>query len=205
MRSLIGAVFLVALIAVGLLFLHDHDPSAAAAPRTPSAPAPSPTIAQGPAEGTPSVAPTSSAPPASAAGDAQVDAAGTPLLPAATSSPRAGKQSARFKTAAATATAFMRAFARPAPPLDQSAWWAKVEVFMSPLAAADYQDTDPAAVPFDRVTGRAAVMPTDAPSDLLTAVKVPTDAGDYIVELQTTETGMQVTRAVPPSAGTAPQ
>lgn len=93
----------------------------------------------------------------------------------------------------------MTAFARPTGAVDDAAWWAKVSAFMTAQAAADYEGIDPAQVPFTRLTGPAVVVPTDAPADLLTAVRVPTDVGDYVVELTTTEAGLQISRVVPPT------
>lgn len=93
----------------------------------------------------------------------------------------------------------MEAFARPAGDVDEAAWWDPVRSFMTAQAATDYEGIDPAQVPFSRVTGSPAVIATDAPTALLTAVLVPTDAGDYIVELTSTEQGLKVSRVVPPA------
>jgi hypothetical protein len=95
----------------------------------------------------------------------------------------------------------MAAYARPPQPVPDTAWWARVRPLLSPRVQDDYQGVDPALVPFTQVTGPPAVLPTDAPADLLTQVLVPTDAGRYLVELERAETGWLVT-AVLPATGT---
>lgn len=91
----------------------------------------------------------------------------------------------------------MHAFARPATAADRATRWNRVQALLSPRAVPDYTDTDPANVPFTRVTGAAAVMPSTAPPDLLTVVRVPTDQGPYRVELERLATGWFVTLARP--------
>lgn len=128
---------------------------------------------------------------------------GSPLPSTAVAKPRGQSEAARFARAARTATAFMKAFARPSTEISDAAWWSQVKPYLSAQAAADYEGTDPRSVPFTRITSPVFVIPTDAPADLLTAVRVPTDAGNYVVELRTTATGMEVARTVPPTDGGA--
>jgi hypothetical protein len=80
-------------------------------------------------------------------------------------------------------------------------WWAGVKSFLSPQAAADYEGVDPTAVPYTKIIGPAVVVPLEGPTDLITAVQIPTDAGIYMVYLETTETGLWVTRLQPPQQG----
>lgn len=91
-----------------------------------------------------------------------------------------------------TASEFMTAFARPAPGTDSGRWWSQVEPFMAQRSAAVYAGTDPQQVPFTQVTGPAQVVPTPAPAHLLRQVRVPTDAGSYLVGLETDETGIHI-------------
>lgn len=202
MRRLLGPALLLALAAISLLFLQHRDHPAAAGPVAPS----STSTSVSPAPNLPPVTVTPSTPsttvnssPSSSIAEGEPD--GTPVPSSAVAAAHGPAEAARFKLATSTATAFMTAFARPSATVDQAAWWTKVRSFMTDQAAADYEGTDPAQVPYARVTGASAVIPTDAPTDLLTAVRVPTDAGDYIVELPTSDHGMQVSRVVPPSAG----
>lgn len=96
---------------------------------------------------------------------------------------------ARYEAAAAE---FMKAFARPEPGTDPSQWWSQVGPLMAPRAAEVYASTDPQQVPFSEVTGPPQVVPTPAPAHLLRQVRVPTDAGTYLVGLETDETGIHV-------------
>jgi hypothetical protein len=125
--------------------------------------------------------------------------AGTPLPATGTVAAGSAEQSAAWAPAAARAVGFMHAFARPPAGVNASAWWARVVSYLSPAAAADYAGTDPANVPFTAVTGPATVVPVEAPTELVIVVRVPTDAGDYLVDIQTTPTGLWVTRATPAS------
>lgn len=209
MRRILGSVVLLVLAAISLLFLQNRSHPADA----PVAPSPSSTTtAPAPANPTPTlpgpVVPATSppAPATSAAVPAPPGAEpdGTTVAPAATAAPRNKPEAATFKAAASTATAFMKAFARPGGAVDEAAWWNAVRSFMTDQAATDYEGVDPAQVPFSRVTGAPAVIPTDAPAALLTAVRVPTDAGDYVVELTSTEQGLKVSRVVPPVRGQGP-
>ncbi|MDN5798116.1 MAG: hypothetical protein L0H79_20545 [Intrasporangium sp.] len=203
MRRLLGPALLLLLAAVSLLFLQHRDhPAAATAPSTSTSTStsvpPAPTLPPATVtQSTPST--TSDSSPSSSIAEVEPD--GTPVPPSASAAAHGPAEAARFKLATSTATAFMTAFARPSAAVDQVAWWTKVRSFMTDQAAADYEGTDPAQVPYARITGAAAVIPTDAPTDLLTAVRVPTDVGDYIVEFTTGDHGMQVSRVVPPSAG----
>lgn len=202
MRKIIGPVILVALAAASLLFLQHRDPShSGGAVTSPSVTAPAPSRTLPPPPATPPATQTT-APPTVSPADPEPD--GSPLPSTAVAKPRGQAQAARFARAMRTATAFMKAFARPSTQTGDATWWSQVKPYLSAQAAADYEGTDPRSVPFTRITGPVSVIPTDAPADLLTAVRVPTDAGDYVVELRTTATGMEVARAVPPTDGGAP-
>ena len=89
----------------------------------------------------------------------------------------------------------MTVFARPATSVSADQWWGSVRPHLTEAAANDYSDTDPQQVPFAQVTGAASVIPTDAPSSVLVAIRVPTNVGDYRVELQTDADGIRVARA----------
>lgn len=102
------------------------------------------------------------------------------------------------------AVAFMAAFARPTSSVTEEQWWSKVSAHLSEAAAADYSGTDPQLVPFARVTGPPVIIPTDAPTGLLVAVRISTDAGPYRVEMQSGPEGIRVTRAIPEPATEAP-
>jgi hypothetical protein len=56
-----------------------------------------------------------------------------------------------------------------------------LQPYLSVLAARDYASTDPANVPGTTVTGTAQVLST--PSDRIARVQIPTDAGEYVVNL----------------------
>lgn len=214
MRKLIGPAILVLLAAASLFFLQHHGRQDHQ--RTPGAtatqPASSISTTPPPSSPAPPAAPRSSAPsPARLTdpgpGGVQRDDIGdepqwTPVEPAATARPRDKTQAARFRQAVRAAARFMKAFARPPSSTSASAWWAGVKPLLSPRVLADYEGTSPMNVPFVRVTGSAVVIPSDAPADLLTVVRVPTDAGAYRVELERLPQGWFVTRAQPaPSPG----
>ena len=96
------------------------------------------------------------------------------------------------------ATRFMQAFARPGAGKEVS-WWAKVKPLLTSQAALDYEGTDPAGVPFTKVTGQPMLvpMPADSPTDLVAMVAVPTDVGVYTVHVRTMAP-YPVTRITPP-------
>ncbi len=101
-------------------------------------------------------------------------------------------------SAAAAAERAMRSFARPR--LDAARWWAQLEPLLSPAAALAYQGTDPANVPARKVTGKPVLV--DESSAYLARVKVPTDAGRYVVLLAREGAGEPwlVERITPPAA-----
>jgi len=208
-RRYIGSLVLAALSLISLWFLlhrgedrgsHTAQPSAAVASVTSSP-------AQSLASLTPPPPPPSTLPPSTSTSGTSstlspvepVEPEGTPVNPAAPATPASPAQAAQWSHAVARATSFMRAFARPPSSVDAATWWAGVKPYFSEQAAQDYADTDPSNVPFTTVTGPAAVVPTGAPDFLVIAVRVPTNVGDYLVELRTTDTGQWVTRATPPT------
>lgn len=92
----------------------------------------------------------------------------------------------------------MQAFARPT--LEHDRWWAELAPLLSADARHAYQGTDPAEVPARAVTGRPVL--TDEASPYLAPVRVPTDAGRYLVLLSRTGRGEPwlVERITPPTA-----
>jgi hypothetical protein len=99
--------------------------------------------------------------------------------------------------AARTAVAFMTAFARPARG-SAAGWWRTVAPYLTAQAREDYRGVDPASVPFTRVTGPATVLPPEEESHLVVLLKVPTDAGVYVVHLVPAGAGWAVSRLTPP-------
>lgn len=127
------------------------------------------------------------------AGDpAPVETTRSPDEVGTTVSPRDDEHARELERYEDAAEAFMKAFARPDPSTDAASWWAKVEPLMAERTAADYALTDPQQVPFTEVTGPALSVPTPAPTHLLRQVRVPTDAGSYLVGLETDEHGIHV-------------
>lgn len=103
--------------------------------------------------------------------------------------------------ATTTATGVMTIFVDHSE--DEAAWWAELETMFSPLAAADYADTDPAQVPARQITGPAELV--EESSVFLATVDVPTDVGAYQVLLSRTGDGQSwlVERLTPPDAVSA--
>lgn len=214
MRKLIGPAVLVLLAAVSLFFLQHHPQQnpqrttdAASSPAT-GPPAVSALTPTPPSSPLPSSPPPSSTPPlptrpTDAGQDTGVgaDPKWTPVGPTASVSPRDKAQASRFTRAERVATKFMTAFARPPATASPKSWWSGVKPLLSLRSVDDYAGTDPSSVPFTRVTGLVVVVPSDAPSDLVTVVRVPTDAGAYLVEVEHTAAGWFVLRATPVGAG----
>lgn len=80
------------------------------------------------------------------------------------------------------AAATMNAFARPPAGTDEASWWAKFSANLTDEARRDFEGTDPQNVPFTKVTGPAKILDEDGSWHLL--VEVPTDAGDFQVEVE---------------------
>lgn len=203
MRKLAGPLLLI--VSAGLcLFFLAHHPSSTSPARTTTAAAAPPVVRT--TETAPPSAPTPApaSPPATRPhgrstdpGNGQDGDMGRPVPADAAATPGTRADAARFADTQRRAVAFMHAFARPATAAARAAWWTRVRALLSPRAVPDYTDTDPANVPFTHVTGTAAVMPSTAPPDLLTVVRVPTDHGPYRVELEHLPTGWFVTLARP--------
>jgi hypothetical protein len=98
-------------------------------------------------------------------------------------------------TPAAAAAGFVAAFTDHQEPTD--VWESTYSAYLTPQAKTAYQGTDRTQVPGTRVTGKAAVVAgvsaapvpgaadDDGDTDPVPAiVTVPTDAGDYTVNLQ---------------------
>jgi len=203
MRKLAGPLILIVSAGLCLVLLAHHPPSRSPVPTATAAAAPPvviPTETAPPSAPTPAPAsPTATRPRGSSVdpGNGQDADTGRPVPAGAAATPRTRADAVRFADAERRAVAFMHAFARPATPAARATWWIRVQPLLSPRAVPDYTDTDPASVPFTRVTGAAAVMPSTAPPDLLTLVRVPTDQGPYRVELERLATGWFVTRVRP--------
>ncbi|MDN5780325.1 MAG: hypothetical protein L0H96_25980 [Humibacillus sp.] len=90
-----------------------------------------------------------------------------------------GQQVARTTAAAAAATRFMQAFARP--DLSKEAWWARIGPLLTASAQQNMFGTDPARVPVTKLTGPSVALP-NAEKDAR-IVTVPTDIGDYTLFL----------------------
>lgn len=138
-----------------------------------------------------------------AAEELLVEPSGEPIATDAPAPPRDKRQAAQYEEYESVATDVMTAFARP-PESERAIWWDNVAPYLSERSRDDYQRVDPATVPFTTLAGPALVVPTDAPSDLLMVVLVPTDAGDYRVEMETDSAGIHVTRIVPPAELSSP-
>lgn len=117
--------------------------------------------------------------------------------PSAPAVPRDRVQASEFEEYEASAVGFMSAFARPGAGTSADTWWAAVVPYLTEEAAKDYEGVDPRNVPFTHVGERATIVPTGAPTALLTAARVETDAGPYLVEMTTGPDGVQVMRATP--------
>lgn len=211
MRRLIGPVILAILIAASLWFLQSGPENPTS--QTPPSPAPAATSPLAPASmsATPPATPntpsssqtaTSMTTPTISAAQPAPEGEGTQIGGSATVTPRDSAQAHLLAGYEKAAGAFMSAFARPITSVSADQWWSAVRPHLTATAAADYSGTDPQQVPFTRVTGPPSIIPTDAPTSVLVAVRVPTDAGTYRVELQTDADGIHVARAFPEEAGT---
>jgi|GEM_PF-5887307 hypothetical protein len=86
---------------------------------------------------------------------------------------------------------FAAAFARPAGRTDYRAWWRSVAAMMTDDAAADFMGTDPSQVPYTKVTGPISLIGGgDDEAYWLQRVKVPTDAGVYVLQVQLVTPGL---------------
>jgi len=148
-----------------------------AGPAMPAGPAPSPTAA-----GTPATH--------SAGDNPQAPPTRTPI-PNPTWGP-VDRQTAR-----ATAMAAMKDFARP--DADPREWANDFARWLTPQATSDYSAVDPANIPVRSVTGEA-VLHTDPGNGFGTEATVPTDIGDYTVQLlrQDQDAPWKVHRLIPP-------
>ncbi|WP_347350357.1 hypothetical protein [Intrasporangium sp.] len=209
-------LIVLALLAAGAAMLWPHPdhtsptPPAAHAGASSTAPNPAATAPR-PGDGSvtppaaPSLSPSVSTPgsaldPARRAPGAPMDAGpadpAEPLAPP-TIAARPGSTAAR--AAVERATRFVRAYARPTQATPAAAWWAAVTPHLSPQAVEDYRGTDPATVPWDRVTGPGRLVPLGNGTEAVLAVAVPTDAGPVTVHLVPGPArGWVVTRAVLP-------
>jgi hypothetical protein len=90
----------------------------------------------------------------------------------------------------------MTAFVDRTLPYDQ--WWAQLAPYLSASALVAYEYTDPTNVPASAVTGDPLVVA--APDGTTLSVLVPTDQGQYRVELerQSDQAAWAVSRFTPP-------
>lgn len=201
MRKVLGPALLAVLALISLLFLqHQKRPEQAATPATTTvtSAAASATTATGAPTTPTGTAPTTTDGPADGIDDGEVE--GTPVPSTAVPAPDGTAQATQWADATRLAAAFMTAFARPGSSSTAQAWWAKVKPYLTPQAATDYDGTDPANVPFTAVTGAGVIVPLDAADSSVLAVRIPTDAGPYLVEVISTPDGLRVTRATPEAA-----
>ena len=108
-----------------------------------------------------------------------------------------GDVDARRKARLDLAADAARAFARPSPATTQQQWWARLRPLIATSAVENFEHVDAQRVPFTKITARPRLEPTAAPETLLTLVRVPTDAGDYAVEVEDAEDGLGVTAIYP--------
>lgn len=103
----------------------------------------------------------------------------------------------------AAARTFMQTFARPPAAVPAEQWWQKVKPLLSAQAAQDYQGTDPANVPFTRITADPELVPAagSAQGSGLTVARVETDTGTYLVVMTKENGTILVVSATPQSAG----
>lgn len=190
------AIVGIALIAVGVISGRTH--TLAGAVSSTSTPARATTTAR-PSPGTPPEA-TLAAPARSTTSTSSEPDDDSLLVP--TADPTLPATTPNQQAAVKAAATFMTLFARPAAGTTTTAWWVKVKPLLSAQAAADYAGTDPANVPYTRVTGPAQLAPvgTDTAGGLVVFVAVPTDTGRYLVHLQPAGSGTWVvTRLTPPT------
>ena len=91
----------------------------------------------------------------------------------------------------AFAARFAAAFARPSGRADYRAWWRSVASMMTDSAANDFMGTDPSEVPYTKVTGPITLLGGgDQEAYWLQRVRVPTDAGVYVLQVQLVTPGL---------------
>ncbi|MBO1741026.1 hypothetical protein [Leifsonia sp. TF02-11] len=95
------------------------------------------------------------------------------------------------------AVAFMQAFV--ATSRSPNEWFDGIAPYLSSYARTAYADTDPNLIPARHVIGPAEIIST---SDVAAQVRIPTDAGTYLVQLARTDPagGWEVDRAIAPGA-----
>lgn len=129
------------------------------------------------------------------------DVEGLVIDPEETVSPRDEEHAEFYSEYQQVGEEFLAVFARPAEEVSSEQWWAQVEPFLAERVVEDYAGTDPQQVPFTTVTGEAVVVPSEAPTNLSLIVAVPTDQGDYLVEMETDPDGIWVTHVRPSRGG----
>lgn len=140
------------------------------------------------------------APPSSTAtDDARVTPSHLPPTPAASTNAGSNtdEPAPQLTTADQTrivqaATDTIQAFAKPAKPTSQAAWWAAFSEHLTDEAKHDFEGTDPEVVPITRIAGTPTLLDTDGSYRHL--VEVPTDAGDFLVEVQVMDEDVHTAR-----------
>ncbi len=94
------------------------------------------------------------------------------------------------------AEAVMVAFARSTS--DDPTWWPGVAGYLTPQARLDYLGVDPSLVPFTAVTGGGQALAYADVDGVEALVRVPTDAGDYLVRLRPADDGSFAVIALTP-------
>jgi hypothetical protein len=205
------AIVVLAALVIAAVTLHlvNGDPSReadqestaskkSAAPREAKTASPQlvPGASPSPAPITEPTAPTPSSPSQAVPSDRD-DGDWRPVPPDAEKVPADSASAAAHAQARRAAIAAVKAFARPAPAADPGQWGPRLSRLVAARYADDFAVIDPLRVPYRRVTGPAVVVPVDAPADVLTRVRVPTDAGPYAVDLEVDDRGRWVTAIYP--------
>lgn len=134
--------------------------------------------------------PTSSTAPENVAPSDNVDD-GT-VAPAPTAN--AAAQSDALQAAVKVMTTFAQ------PQLSASAWMQQMTPLLSQSGATAYEGTDPSQIPVHQVTGGPTLV--DGATDVALIVRVPTDAGDYLVSLsRTSSSGKWLADRIRPAQG----
>lgn len=121
----------------------------------------------------------------------QPSVSASPSLESSSTSADGGLSGVEARAVLAFSSRFARTFARPVGRSDYRAWWRQVAAMMTDSAASDYVGTDPSLVPYTRVTGPLTLLGSGADETYwVQRVKVPTDAGVYVLQVQLVTPGL---------------
>lgn len=162
-----GVLTILAVTVVVVLAVHRHHPGSGTAGQ-PSAPLAGPAAAG-----------TIPATAAAASGFPSVGASS----PAASTSRAVLPSTASTGPWRAAATQFARVFARPTPGAASTRWWGEVKSMLTPGAAEAFAGTDPARVPYRRLTGPVVLLDSGYPVDVMAIARIPTDGGPWYVAM----------------------